>query len=324
MKKLFRILVATVTCVVAVGAATAQDFSSKPITILTPSPPGAQGDLFPRAIGQVLEKSLNTPVIIENKVGAVGVVSNLALIEAPADGHTLGLAAMSTMLIAPMMAKEPFYDPIKDFTPITVIQRGQTLLVVNPSLPVNSLQELIDYAKEKPGELVFAVDVLGSTQQLIVEAIEEKTGAEFNTVPYSGIQNAFAAVIANEAQISIINVLSAVPQIDAGKVKPLAVYAANAMEEPYKVPSIGRALGIPEIEHDFWIALIGPANMDPAIVNKLNEEITAAMQTDVLQDMLSKNAQTFEPGTPEEFKAMVEAQVEEFRPMTEHVKALMK
>lgn len=320
-----RLLAVGVLSIFACGFAAAQsDYPNRPIRLVLGSGAGDNTDLFARVLADELKDSLRQPVVIDNKPGAAGILAGSYVAKAQPDGYTLMFGQMSTLIVAPQVLNPLPYDSTKAFTPIVKTQQGASVLAVHRSVPANTLPELIQLAKAKPDELVFAVNNLGSVQHLAMEIVQSRTGARFNTVPYKGTAPSLMAVVKGEAQIIVAGALAARPYIESGVLRPLAIYGERTMPQLPNLPTIGAALNIPDVDHDFWYGVVGPAGMSKDVVAKLSAAIQASMAAPRIVEMLGKNAQFFKPNSPEDFGREMAAQWTTFGKVAKDNKLEMK
>jgi tripartite-type tricarboxylate transporter receptor subunit TctC len=250
--------------------AAAQQYPSRPIRAILPLSAGGLGDTFLRALGQELHKSLGQPVVVENKPGANTVVGGQACAQAAPDGYTICLLAVDTLSNAPWLTKSLGYDPDKSFAPITQAFFLTEAFVVNPQLPVSSLQELIALSKAKPGTLNYATPAHGVT--LFMEKFKQVTGADINMVPYRGGGDAVTAVVSGQVQVGYFGMGNSMGQLKAGAMKPLAVDGKARSPHLPNVPTLSEA-GYKTEPNRVWFGLFAPAGTPQPIIAKLHGEI---------------------------------------------------
>ena len=291
--------------------AAAQQFPTKPIRFIVAFPPGGSVDLHARYVGAKMAENLGQPVVIENRPGGNTHVGAEVVTHAAPDGYTLFHTLDSTITLnQALYAKIPF-DPIKDFTPVARLASGNSIIVVNPSVPVKNIRELIDYAKANPGKLNFGATA--ATTQLTGEQLRT-LGADIVHVPYKGTAQMVPAVTSGEIHLVIDGHTNYVPFVKEGKLRALALTSPGRDALLPDVQSV-REQGYPELERLGWWALFGPANMQPAVVARLNN---AAMWTLKQPDFLEKQAAlglTPRPGTAEELGAQVKEDIARWTPI---------
>lgn len=255
-----------------------------------------------RLLSDKLSGALGKPIIVENRPGAAGNVGAAEVARAPGDGHTLLLTLFSIVTSNPHLYERLPFDPLKDFAPITAIARSDSVVVVHPSVPAASMRELVAHAKANPGRLNYASAGKASPGHLTAEFFARGTGAAFTHVPYKGNAEAIRSVIAGETQIMFTPTTGALPHIKAGKLKALAVYLTDAVDELPGVPSLE---GFDQKTVPFWYGLLAPAGTPREIVQRLNAETVNALK-DPQVDKALRAGRIFPIGnTPEEFAAMM-------------------
>lgn len=280
----------------------AQSYPSKPIRLVNPFTAGGPLDLMGRLLSDKLSGALGKPIIVENRPGAAGNVGAAEVARAPGDGHTLLLTLFSIVTSNPHLYERLPFDPLKDFAPITAIARSDSVVVVHPSVPAASMRELVAHAKANPGRLNYASAGKASPGHLTAEFFARGTGAAFTHVPYKGNAEAIRSVIAGETQIMFTPTTGALPHIKAGKLKALAVYLTDAVDELPGVPSLE---GFDQKTVPFWYGLLAPAGTPREIVQRLNAETVNALK-DQQVDKALRAGRIFPIGnTPEEFAAMM-------------------
>jgi len=282
--------------------AAAQSYPSKPVRLVNPFTAGGPLDLMGRLLSDKLSGALGKPIIVENRPGAAGNVGAAEVARAPGDGHTLLLTLFSIVTSNPHLYERLPFDPLKDFAPITAIARSDSVVVVHPSVPAASMRELVAHAKANPGRLNYASAGKASPGHLTAEFFARGTGARFTHVPYKGNAEAIRSVIAGETQIMFTPTTGALPHIKAGKLKALAVYLTDAVDELPGVPSLE---GFDQKTVPFWYGLLAPAGTPREIVQRLNAETVNALK-DQQVDKALRAGRIFPIGnTPEEFAAMM-------------------
>ena len=308
-------LAAALLCVQALSMAApavAQQapFPSKPLKWVVPFPPGGPTDTFSRPVAQKLSEILGQPVIVENVPGAGASIGMERVARSAPDGYTIGLATTGTHAINPHLygAKLP-HDTSKDFTPLTLAVRYVNVLVINPKLNINSVGELVAYAKANPQKVTFGSAGNGSSNHLSGEALKLVTGAPMQHVPYRGSAPALADVMAGNITFMFDILVTAMPAANAGRVKALAVTSDRRSPYAPSVPTMAEAgvSGFSEAGSDLWFGIVGPAGIPKPVVQKLNDALIQAMRSTQVRERVS--AQGFElwTGTPEEFAAVIRA-----------------
>ena len=269
----------TTCALLALGAITpiaqAQEFPSKPVRILVPFPAGGAVDIIARLMSTDMATSLGTSVLVENRPGASGNIAFDAVAKAPGDGYTLIMASASLAINKSLIKATPF-DPRKDFTPIALIAMVPSVLVVTKDLPVNSVQELIAYGKANPGKLNYGSNGAGTTQHLAATMFALRNGVGITHVPYKGVDQLLPDLASGRIQMSFNNVASMQSQLKAGNIRALAVGREQRWAGMPQLPTYAEA-GIGGLEYASWVGLLGPANLPPAVADKLGKAVTVAL-----------------------------------------------
>jgi tripartite-type tricarboxylate transporter receptor subunit TctC len=274
----FRAIAALAIALFASAFAHAQEYPARPIRVIVPFSPGGAVDGPMRLIAQGLGKRLGQSVVVENKPGAGATIGTEIVAKAPADGYTLLLASQTNAISATLYAKLPF-DPIEDFTPISLIGREPGVVVVNPAVPATTLQQFIAYVKERPGQVDFASSGNGSGQHLFAALLASKTGMKMNHIPYKGSGQATTDLLAGVVAMSIPGTAGMVGHIKAGKLRALAVTGAARSPQLPDVPTVMES-GVPDYEAYVWMGLLAPKGTPPAIIERLQREVTAVLAED--------------------------------------------
>ena len=280
--------------------AAAQTYPTKSIRIVVPFPPGGATDMLARDVAQKLTEVWAQPVIVDNRPGAAGNIGSELVAKAAPDGYTLEMGTVGTHAInASLYAKMP-YDHVKDFVPVILVASVPNVLVVNPAVPVNSVAELVAYAKANPGKLNFASSGAGTSIHLSGELFKTMAGVQMTHIPYKGSAPALQDLIGGQVQLMFDNLPPSLPQIKAGKLRALAVTSAARAPALPDVPTVAEA-GLPGFEASSWFGLLAPAGTPPTIVARLNAEVAKWLATPEAKDKLSKQGANAAGGTPEDF-----------------------
>ena len=265
----------------------AQSYPTKPITLIAPWAAGGAIDALCRAIGPKLAERLGQPVIIENRPGAGSTLGVAAGARANPDGYTVVMAGSGSLAIAPTAYGKLPYDPTKDFAPVAVVAWIPFVLVVNPALPIQSVADLIKYAKEKPGQLNYGSGGAGSPHQLLAEVLKSMTGIEMAHVAYKGSSPALNDVIGGHIQLLFSDPLPSLPQIKAGNVRALGVSTATRWPTAPEIPTIAES-GVPGFDAAGWGMVAVPAATPKEIVARLHVELKAIIGSAEIQDQILK------------------------------------
>jgi tripartite-type tricarboxylate transporter receptor subunit TctC len=308
-------------CVLAwaglVGAATtparAETYPAKPITIVVPAAPGGVTDALGRVLAKQFTDDWGQQSIVENKPGANNQIAAEYVAKAPADGYTLLIGPEVTFVVNPALYGKLPYDPVKDFTPITGLVIINHALIVNPSLPVDSVKDLIALAKTKPGALDYGTFGIGSSGHLNMEMFQTLAGVKFQAVHYKGATPALTDVMAGHIQLMFISVGSAVPQWKAGAVKLIAVGAKKRMALLPDVPTVAES-GLPGYEAVSWFGLFAPAGAPRDIVDKINGEVRRVFaDPEFRKNFLERQYFESVAGSPEELADYIKVEEPKWR-----------
>lgn len=287
---------------------TAQDtWPTKTIKIIAPVQPGGGVDLVARLVADRLGKVLGQSIIVDNMSGGGGIVGSQATARAAPDGYTLMVGYVGTHGTNPALRKLP-YDAIKDFTPIAMVGGTPNIMVVNPSVPANSLKEFIAYAKANPTSVSYGSSGQGTLTHLVMEQLKEETGIDVAHVPYRGIGPALTDLLGGQTQISAPGLAAALPHIKAGKLRPLAITGAARHPLMPNVPTLSE-LGFKGFDGVQWYGIVGPAKIPPALVKRLNAEINKLIVAPELKEKLSGEALEPVPMSPEQFAEYMKADI---------------
>jgi tripartite-type tricarboxylate transporter receptor subunit TctC len=314
---LSRALSAIVLLLAAVPAARAQDpaagYPSRAIRIFGQGT-GSTADYLSRYIAQKLQERWGQPVIVDSRAGAGGTIPTDAVAKSPPDGYNLVMGHAGPFVSAvSLYAKTLPYDPIHDFEPVTMVATGVTVLVVNPSLPVNDAREFVNYAKSR-GDLSYGSAGNGSISHLTGELLKSVTGIPLQHIPYKSAGNALTAVLSGEVQVSFLSPLTAHGQLAAGKLKGLAVSSSTRFAGAPDIPSAVEA-GIAGMEAKLWFGLFATGRTPRPIVLKLNREIGEILRSQETQDTFLKQGVQAEASTPEELDDWVRSEIARWTPI---------
>lgn len=291
----------------AAQGAWAQAYPTKAIRIVVPFPAGGTSDILSRAIGQKITEEWKQPVVVDNRPGASANIGAEIVVKSPPDGYTL-LAASTIHTINPSLYSKLSYDPVRDFTPITLVAKTSQVLVVHPSVPVKTVKELIAYAKKRPGELNYSSAGNGSQPHLTAEMFKARTGVNIVHVPYKGAPPQIADLLAGHVALTFGTSPTAVPHVRAGKLRALGVSTAQRIAALPDVPTISEA-GVPGFEASGANGFVGPAGMLPAVVEKLNAIVVKIVNEPAMSKFLSEQGAEPFTTTPAEYAAYIKAEV---------------
>ena len=288
----------------AAGLAQAQDYPSKPIKILVPTPAGGIADQIARIVSQHLTDVAKQTVVVENRTGGGGAIAADAVAKSPPDGYTLLLGLHATNAILPLLNPKLGYDPTKDFAEVIHVGTFPNLLVVNAKLPVNTVAELVDYAKKNPGKVSYASQGNGSSGHMMGEQFKLATGTDLVHVPYRGAAPAVQDLVAGQVQMMFDTVTLQAPQLEAGNTRALAITATQRLATLPNVPTMAEA-GFPDVQGGAWFGVFAPAGTPPAAVNWLNAEVKKAFTSPEVREKFQKQGAQLMLGSPAEFTGFV-------------------
>jgi tripartite-type tricarboxylate transporter receptor subunit TctC len=285
----------------------AQPFPTKPVKIVVPYPAGGVVDVIARAIGEPLAKSLEQPVVVENRVGAASNIGTEAVARSPADGYTLLLASPAHTVNISLYPKLSWH-PIKSFAPVAMVGVIPNVIVVHPSVKAGSLQELIAYAKSRPGQLNYASAGSGSSIHLAMEMLKQMAGIFVLHIPYRGQPEAVTAIITGEVQVMALTMALAKARVQSGQLRGLALTTPTRSPAMPELPTVAES-GYPGFEVSTWFAYLAPADTPAAVVARLNSEVNAAMKNPGVAARLQGIGAELKPGSPQELGAFLEADI---------------
>ncbi len=293
-------------CLLAIGlvlglassAANAQ-YPTRPIKVLNGFPPGGPTEILMHIVGQKISEGLGQPVVVENHVGAAGTVAGEAAVKSPADGYTLLLASTGILAIAPSLYRSLAYDPVKSFEPISLLTAAPFVVMVNASVPANNLKELVELAKAKPGQLNYGSGGVGNTLHIAGEMFRMATGVDIFHVPYKGVGLVIPDLVTGRVQLVFDVMAPYHSQLQAGKIRALAVAGPKRLRQLPDVPTTSEA-GLPGYEVSAWFCLVAPKGTSAAIVSRLNSEVQHALAQKDVVDTFGKLGFEPEGSSPEQ------------------------
>jgi tripartite-type tricarboxylate transporter receptor subunit TctC len=285
--RLSRWIVGALLLGVQTGPLPAQDYPSRPVTIVNPFAPGGGTDLLARMLAQKLEQRLGKTFLIENKTGAGSIIAAVAVQKAAPDGHTLLMAPSPTMAVNVSLYKNLPYDPLGDFIPLALLAQTPFVLMVNPDLPVKSVTELVAYAKANPGKLTFASVGPGVPHHLFMELFKSMTGIQASHVPYRGSLPALNDVIGGHVPMMFCDLGPAVGALQAGKVRALGISSPFRVASFPDIPPIAE-VGVPGFNAVSWQMIVAPSKTPRPIVDKLHREMLSILGTQDAKDQIVK------------------------------------
>jgi len=298
-----RILAALFAAAVA-SAAFAQAWPTKPIRFIVPYPPGGTSDILARTIGEKLGTALGQTIVVENKPGANGNVGADYVAKASPDGYTFLLADIGAIAISPSVYPSLPFDPVKNFTPVTMVAYSPHILVVHPSVPAKSVAELVALAKSKPGKLNYAASSTGSAPHLAGVEFASRAGIDWAYIPYKGGAQAITDVVGGQADVLFNGMLATYPHVKSGKLRILAVSSANRLPSIPDVPTVAES-GYAGFETGSWQGILAPPGTPRDIVAKMNAEVGKILATPEMKERLAGQGAEVRVTTPAELGTFI-------------------
>ncbi|MFN7087892.1 MAG: Bug family tripartite tricarboxylate transporter substrate binding protein [Burkholderiales bacterium] len=300
------LIIALTACVLPPAIVAAQTYPAGPVRAIVPFPAGGGVDSMGRIFGQKLSEALGKPVVIENRAGANGMIGSEIAARAPKDGYTL-LVNGANFVTTPSLFSKVTYDPIRDFDPVSLLAFAPNVLVAHPSLPAKSVKELIALARARPGLVRFAGSGSGSTPHLAAELFKTMTRTDMVHVPYRGTGPAITAILSGEVGIMFMPALSAVPYVQSGRLRGLAVTSRERLPALPQLPTVAES-GLKGYESSQWYGLLAPAGTPAEILNLLNAHAMKIMQQPEMKSRMADSGSVAVGSTREAFAAHLRAE----------------
>ena len=301
MKKILFLFVIAIFPTLAIA-----QYPSKPVRVVIHFPAGGSTDLVARVLSQALTESMGQPFVVENRAGADGAIAASAVMQSPPDGHTLFIATNTAMMQVPLLQKKPPYDPLTAFTPVSLVGRYTFLLVVTPSLGVNTFNEFVDYARKNPGKINFST--YSGASQLAYAQIVKNAGVDMLRVPYKGEAPSVTDILGGSIHAVFATPTSSLSHIKEGRLRALAVTLPQRWPLLPEVPTTVEA-GMPPINVEFFAALYGPASMPPEIAQRLSRELSAIIARPAIREQIDRQGFSLAASTPDELRAFTKRQL---------------
>ncbi len=305
-----RLIFAALATALCLPVVQAQDYPNKPIRIVVPFPAGGTTDIITRAVAQKLSEEFKQPVIVDNRPGGGANIGADHAVRSAPDGYTLLMASTAHSINATLYPKMT-YDPVKDFTPITMVAETAQVLVVHPSVPANNVRELIAYLKAAPNPVSYSSAGNGSQPHLSTELFKMMSNTQMLHVPYKGGPQAMTDLIAGHVQVSLATAPSAVQNVKTGKVKALGVSTKHRIPALPDVPTIAES-GLPGYEASGYFGLVGPPQLPATIVNKINAAVVKIVREPAMSKYLSEQGADPITSTPAEYGSLIKDEVEKW------------
>jgi len=297
-----------VGCSALGGAATAQSYPTKPVRWVIPFPPGGGTDTISRTLAQKLSETWHQQVIADNRPGSGGTIGLAIAAKLPADGYNLVLGQLANVAIAPALYPKLQYDPVKDFTPISLALTSPLILVVHPSVPAKNVKELIALARAKPDSITFGSPGNGTTGHLATEIIRSEGKVRMVHIPYKGAVPAFTGLLGGEIAVYMSSIQPAIPMLKAGRVRALGVTSAKRIPSLPDVPTIAES-GLPGYEVTNWYGVMAPAGVPKDVLTKIHADVEKALKLKDVQQRFEAEGGDPTPTTPEQFAAFIKNEV---------------
>ena len=303
-----KIILALILALVATALrpVAAQTYPAKPIRFIVPFPPGGGNDLIARELSQHLTESLGQPMVVDNRPGASTLIGAEAAAKASPDGYTLFMGNNSTLTINPNLYKKLPYDAVRDFAPLSLLASAPFVLLAHPSVPAQSVKELIALARQRPGQLNFGSSGLGIATHLAGEMFKLMARVDIVHIPYKGAAPALTDLIGGQIELLFNNVISAMPHVRSGRLRALAVTSKTRSHALPQVPAVAEA-GLPDYEASVWYAVLAPARAPAPVLTRLHGEFVKALQQPRVQDRLASDGASIVGSTPEVLARTIEA-----------------
>jgi tripartite-type tricarboxylate transporter receptor subunit TctC len=305
------VLSVAIGAVVMTAEARAQAWPNRPVRIVVPSPPAGGTDIVARVMAEHFSKAFKQQFFVENRPGAGNMIGIESVARAANDGYTFLMTA-STLSLNSVLYKKVAYDPIKDFAPITLAAKAPNVLIVNPNVPAKTLPEFIALAKKQPGKLTYGTPGIGTSPHMCMELFKSLAGVDLQHIPYRGTVPALTDVMSGQISGMFSTMLSAKPQIEAGKVRAFGVSTATRSASMPDIPSIAEA-GVPGYEAVQWYGFLAPAGTPAAIISQIHAESMKALNSAEMKEKLAHDGAEPSPTSPEEFAALIRNEIEKWR-----------
>jgi tripartite-type tricarboxylate transporter receptor subunit TctC len=298
-----------VMCLAAFATSANAAWPERPIKVIVPFPAGGQLDVVVRMVAEKISPVLGQPIVIETRTGADGNIGAEAVARSAPDGYTWLATSVPFTTQTSLQPDKLRYDPLRDFKPVANLGTASFVLVVPNEVPVNTLKEFIAYAKARPGQLSYAGTSVGSVTHLSTEMFARTVGVQMEMIPYAGIPAAMSDLLSGRTQFMSTGVIAALPQIKAGKLKPLAILATQRHPQLPNVPTIVEE-GYPDLTVETWFGLLVPAGTPPDVVQRINTEVMTALRSeDVLAKYRTIGVDAVKPHAPEAFGALLSSEI---------------
>jgi len=311
MNKLLGCLVSGMAALTLALPAPAQTFPSKSVKIVVPFPPGGFNDVLGRTLAQEFQKAWNQPVVVDNRPGGNTIIGSDIVAKSAPDGHTLLVVALPFSVLPSLFAGKLPFDVQRDFAPVSLCAGSPNMLVVNPSVPVNNVKELIALAKSQPGKLTYASTGNGTSNHVSAEYFKMLTGTDMLHIPYKGSAPAVTDLIGGQVNVLFDNVPNVIQHVKAGKLKPLAVTSTRRSFQAPEVPTMQEA-GVAEYEVNVWFGLLATAGTPPEVLARLNAETVRVLNLPEVRERFRTLGVEVIASSPEQFAQHLKSEIEKW------------
>jgi tripartite-type tricarboxylate transporter receptor subunit TctC len=309
-------LLAASFCLAGAASAQAQPYPARPIRIIVPTPAGGPVDVVARLVGNTLSSTIGQSAVIDNRPGAGNTIGSKEAAQADPDGYTLLYSSASGLVLAPMLQKNAGYDPLTSYDPIALVAQSSNILVVHPSLPVKSVQELVAYAKANPGKVNFSSGGIGVLPHLLGEWFKSAAAIDIVHVPYRGGGPSINDLVAGQVQMTFEGVSVLLPLIESSKLRPLATTSALRLVQLPDLPTMVES-GFPGFVSTSWTGLLAPARTPGAVIARLNTAINEAVKSAEFTAALAKLSNEPLGGTPQDFRDVIARDIAKWAPIVQ-------
>ena len=309
------IVIAAIVIACAFAApAFAEGYPLRPVKIVVPTPAGGPVDVAARIVANYLSATVGQNVIVENRPGAANTIGSREVAQADPDGYTLLYSSASGLVLAPMLQKNAGYDPLESYEPIILVAASSNVLVVNPAVPAETVQELVAYAKNNPGKVNFSSGGIGVLPHLIGELFKAKAGITIVHVPYRGGAPSINDVVSGQVQMTFEGTSVLLPLIKAGKLRALAVTSAKRIAELPDVPTMAES-GYPDVVSTSWTGLLAPAGTSREVIIRLNLQLNEGLNSPELREVFAKRSSDVIGGSPQDFTNLIKSDMAKWAPI---------
>jgi tripartite-type tricarboxylate transporter receptor subunit TctC len=309
-------LIAASVCLAGDAPARAQPYPARPIRIIVPTPAGGPVDVIARLVGNYLSSTVGQPAVIDNRPGAGNTIGSKEAAQAEPDGYTLLYSSASGLVLAPMLQKNAGYGPLVSYDPIALVAQSSNILVVHPSVPARSVQELVAYAKANPGKVNFSSGGIGVLPHLLGEWFKSAAGIDIVHVPYRGGGPSINDLVAGQVQMTFEGVSVLLPLIESGRLRPLATTSARRLPQLPDLPTMVES-GFPGFVSTSWTGLLAPAHTPGPMIARLNAQINEAVKSAEFTAALAKLSNEPLGGTPQDFREVMARDIAKWAPIVQ-------